>query len=1088
MSRELFARIRRFPVAEEGQSALFAAFTIFCLFVTVGVLIGVGEVTTTQMRVQNAADAAAYSGAAVEADCLAQIAWINAGMAEVYYHSLLAAADNVAASTHYMLARAPANPFWHPDRVANGAGGFLPSPAGFTEGFPDASAARATFQASYKRAQDLNNPDSGAAVEWLGRLGLIQRSIAIVAPDLVKHQIYHAAHVNFYEDADHDRRNDQTARVALFPADFSFYPEDMYRHDVVIEKLGNGWRLTSTTDPGYEFIAIHTSSSEKINEWTFILRYPDGDGTVEKRFTYREEIYSPPVPSGCDGKCKEKHNRKAAHYELKCASDGYELLITVYDDDADGEPDAVRYDQKMKNKSEQICLEPLDDGVIINREPYQWGPDGYLTKNGKRVNQTTTVEVNGIQVPVSIPTWLGTIKLGSHPIEFVVDHMHCVLNDTTMDIHVRLFPAGPVHIVNDEDVEVHWLHIKNCDGRWRDRDLYQEGKHFHRMKVVTAGEKWLYETITIGSYLTDMNWRKLFTVGALSNADLDVGFDYVPTGPGMPGGDPVDSDHEDKGDDDDTVWEKKAAAPWTEYPEWARPPRVPLDNSPQQLNFGGFMSIDAARPVAYGETPVDYAFSATCPARYPCPSNRFTNLVPPGLKKMLPRKVYFPRFAGNTVILSGESVNPLFLMYFPKEWEARVQNDVDAKAMGIPDYINNDGNLYPGYWIEGGFRRETEQSQEGSQEGEVTLEERIRQYRAGFAGQEWALDPESPATRVPFPCAAFERASAEGKLWYLVVFDPLGAVPIFRQEPRYYGQEVAFYNRNSQLPDRADDYEVIAKAPAMVRRSLGPRLNGVRLGSVKEFLMGNGYLDPELKGDWLAPAGMALNLDDFDRGLEATSELFRRPLVVGVHAPPTFGWLAGLFGRDRAKMGKKARDMGLGNPLYVIGDGSGPAGSKWTAGHFAFAAARVFFEDGSWWATSFRYGNAGSKYASSFADSFNIIKQPLPGAGQRWQKSPRNFFNPVWTAALVPFNAAVRLRDLYSDFNDADFNTKDSPAAFLLRQMVRVDWRRNMANYGFGNMARDARVSVHKITAPPRQGHNKSLNLDGDGIEHVFLH
>ena len=49
---------------------------------------------------------------------------------------MLAAADNVAASTHYMLARAPANPFWHPDRVANGAGGFLPSPAGFTDGFP----------------------------------------------------------------------------------------------------------------------------------------------------------------------------------------------------------------------------------------------------------------------------------------------------------------------------------------------------------------------------------------------------------------------------------------------------------------------------------------------------------------------------------------------------------------------------------------------------------------------------------------------------------------------------------------------------------------------------------------------------------------------------------------------------------------------------------------------------------------------------------------------------------------------------------------------------------------------------------------
>ncbi|MBP5233506.1 MAG: hypothetical protein J6333_08875, partial [Planctomycetes bacterium] len=861
------------------------------------------------------------------------------------------------------------------------------------------------------------------------------------------------------------------------------------------------WRLTSNTDPGYEFIATHTSgggqgasgsgaSSRAVDEWEFLLRYPDGDGTVEKRFTYHEETYSPPVSSGCDGKCKNKHNRKAAYYELKCPSDGYELLVTVYDDDADGASDAVVYTETKAGKTERKCLEPLDDGVVINQQTYQWDADGYLTKNGKRVNQTTTVEVNGVKVPVSMPTWLGSIKLGSQPIEFRFDRMHCVLSGVRMDVHVYLFPAGPVHIKAD-DVAVHWLHIKNCDGRWRDRDLHQKGRHFHRMKVLTADQKWLYETITVGSYLTDMNWRKLFTRAAARHGELPAGWWYVPTGPGMPGGDPLDGDREVDGRDDDTVWDEDAAAPWSEYPEWARPARAPANSGAQQLNFGGYQDVDHGRPAACGDATVDYAFSATCPARYPTPLNPFTSRVPAALKKSLPRKVGFPRFDGNNVVIPDLGrVNPLFLLYFPKEWEAVVQNDVAASARGIPDYVNNDGNPYPGYWIEGPFYREVELSDEQRAQGLVTLEQRVLQYKAGFSGRMWLLDQESPATRVEFPCAAFRRKTAEGDLWYLVVFDPLGAVPIFRQEPRYYGTAVAFYDRNSQLPDGASDYEAIARIPAMVRRTLGPGASAGRTGSVKEYLTEKNYLAEDPKHDWTVPAGMALELDDFDRGLEAMSELFRRPLVVGVHAPATFGWLAGLFGRDRDKMGQKARDMGLGNPLYVIGDeGSGYAGRKWSSGHFAFAAARVFFSapDGGW-VTNFRYGNAGAQYASSFADSMNLIKQELPGAGQKWQKSTYNLFEPSWTAALVPFNAAVRLRDLYGDVGEADFNTEDSPTSYLFRQLVRVDWRRNMADSGFGNLARDGRVSVHKITAPPRQGHHNAVNLNNSGIDAVTCH
>jgi hypothetical protein len=80
-------RLRRLPADEGGQSALFAVVTLMLLVIVTAYAYNVGMTASQRVRLQNAADAAAYSGAVVEANTLASIAWLN--NSQTYLHSKL---------------------------------------------------------------------------------------------------------------------------------------------------------------------------------------------------------------------------------------------------------------------------------------------------------------------------------------------------------------------------------------------------------------------------------------------------------------------------------------------------------------------------------------------------------------------------------------------------------------------------------------------------------------------------------------------------------------------------------------------------------------------------------------------------------------------------------------------------------------------------------------------------------------------------------------------------------------------------------------------------------------------------------------
>ncbi|NQT18890.1 MAG: Tad domain-containing protein, partial [Planctomycetes bacterium] len=84
---------RRLHRGEEAQGMVFGAISLFMLAACIGLVHNSGVITSRRIETQNAADAAAYSGSLVTANIISDVAWMNDGMAYVYYNMMRYAVD-----------------------------------------------------------------------------------------------------------------------------------------------------------------------------------------------------------------------------------------------------------------------------------------------------------------------------------------------------------------------------------------------------------------------------------------------------------------------------------------------------------------------------------------------------------------------------------------------------------------------------------------------------------------------------------------------------------------------------------------------------------------------------------------------------------------------------------------------------------------------------------------------------------------------------------------------------------------------------------------------------------------------------------
>lgn len=157
---------------EEGQSMVFGALSMLLLGCFIAMVFNVGDGTSRKIQVQNAADAAAYSGAQIEANSLSSIAWINDGMAFIYYHIMRYAVDYVTFSTLKKFAEH--SPEAAPTKVI---------------GVPGVTS-------KYNQANKVAGKWIKKGQNWLKNLSEMERAIAIATPGLIKKEVIEIAIAN----------------------------------------------------------------------------------------------------------------------------------------------------------------------------------------------------------------------------------------------------------------------------------------------------------------------------------------------------------------------------------------------------------------------------------------------------------------------------------------------------------------------------------------------------------------------------------------------------------------------------------------------------------------------------------------------------------------------------------------------------------------------------------------------------------------------------------------------------------------------------------------------------------------------------
>jgi hypothetical protein len=195
----LLQRLRR---DESGQAIVFGAITMLFVVIAVIMVFQAGMVVDRRIQAQNAADAAAYSGAATKAMCVNSIEWLNRGMAYIYRTMLRYSYDEMYFS---------GSAFTGEDQDI---GNFAEAHANSSEWIE-------------------------RGMRWMERIGRMEEGIANATPRLIEEEVQRVARLN------------GARAVTLWP-NWPEYEAFIRRDDhlnCVIEKRGSDGRLVaSNTD------------------------------------------------------------------------------------------------------------------------------------------------------------------------------------------------------------------------------------------------------------------------------------------------------------------------------------------------------------------------------------------------------------------------------------------------------------------------------------------------------------------------------------------------------------------------------------------------------------------------------------------------------------------------------------------------------------------------------------------------------------------------------------------------------------------------------------------------------------------------
>jgi hypothetical protein len=474
---------------ERGQTMVFGAIALFILVSFTALVFNVGQVVSSRIEVQNAADAAARAGALSEANMVSTIAFLNDGMAYLYYN-LMRYSTNVAVFGTLAELKETGPPY----------------PSDAVIGVADATQ---RYQEAFLEA-DLWVPRT---YTWLGVINRIERSVALSANLLVKREMRRTA----IENASHlaDGQSKGIEAIAIFP-DFTFLPHQggYLRLDIDQINPNNGWHIVSNT--GY-MIEIR-----RLNPDHWRITSTDGVQIEARRIGPNHYILTTGAQELDINRPTEDHVIAKVTGPNPTNLDCRYLPGIGWAIDAISEDVRVEY-EPFRDGGFKITVTP-GGSVGVRRGPEgrleQWDGSAWVPIPGD-VDQ---IAVGGKVIPVQRSSSIALpgnaslelpnrIRIGA--LEFTIpDHIRVGGTGITLrSDSVRIeATVGPAHFVIDDmgaqpTLVVNGLTNADADGRWR---ILSERGTRHRMQWPNPSENfWIYEYVSNASYLAEDSLRRL---------------------------------------------------------------------------------------------------------------------------------------------------------------------------------------------------------------------------------------------------------------------------------------------------------------------------------------------------------------------------------------------------------------------------------------------------------------------------------------------------------------------------------------------------------------------------------------------------
>ena len=487
-------KLRLLHSDQSAQGMVFGAISLFLMAASVGLVHNSGVVVSRRVQAQTAADAAAYAGSLTTANILSDLAWMNDGMAYIYYNMMRYAVDVTVYRTQAELKKHNYYPYVIPPAFSP-PGIFYVEPNQPTKDYYT-NDGRGDPEEQWKKAYDAAADIIPRGEEWMRVISDMERALAVSGRYLVRDAVYKAAVGSrgvVSENADKDAKTDVAAVAIIQNLDDVFFLND---------------------------------AAEDVDMY---LEY-DADGLPLWKITYNGKIYAEIWRLGPDHWRITRPGVQAVDiYRLsdnswKIKSGGLEATVTKYDDGS--------IEVNVPGAAHLLCL-PLGNnmwavtgqaaGADISYKPFKDG--GYeLTVNGATVGVRTqngkmqtyqgnkwvdlpkqgTVNVGGRDIPINVSNridlpgnaWMdfpNTLHLG--PMTFNIPDgvdfagMHVTLMKDTVKISGNVGNVG-IEIDGNKDNCAVLNGLSTCDASSATKR--QHGQGHDRIEVVIPGKKWHY--------------------------------------------------------------------------------------------------------------------------------------------------------------------------------------------------------------------------------------------------------------------------------------------------------------------------------------------------------------------------------------------------------------------------------------------------------------------------------------------------------------------------------------------------------------------------------------------------------------------